>query len=409
MATAQLICFFISGFLISRLVIKTLLPQRMVYTLIGKKHLSISRVILYLVAISAGLSFFIPNAITVLTLLPVLELLRRTYADAEVPAGSIPTMLALSTIYGANIGGMGSITATPANGILVSYAELYSVPGEKFLTFAAWLVWGVPLVCILIVIPWLVLITIFRPWRYQLGKTRLPFSEADVIHPQQKTAIAVTAFFFISSLILSLLLMEYPQWALQTVVATVVVTLLMIGMLFLYPMVSTEETAKKVPLLQIADCYNDLPTRGFFFVGIAVVLAGILYFFNIDDLFAEWIKRWLPTGISFFTLFLLLALLTSFSTEVLSNTAVQISMFLIVLPFAESMGFPAVLALVIVTLSSTCAFMSPIATGVNGLAFGGVKDVSFAKMLLVVMVMNTLGAIVITIWATQVIARVFGL
>jgi len=61
----QLIFFFISGFVVSRLIIKARLSHRIVYWFIGKRHLSITRILFYLIAISAFLSFFIPNAITV--------------------------------------------------------------------------------------------------------------------------------------------------------------------------------------------------------------------------------------------------------------------------------------------------------------------------------------------------------
>ncbi len=163
----QLIFFFISGFVVSRLMIKARLPHRIVYWFIGKKHLSITKILFYLIAISALLSFFIPNAITVLTLLPLLELLRRSYEEANGPSGSVATMLALATIYGANIGGMGSITATPANGILVTYAVLNDIPGIQHLTFASWLVWGIPLVIIFVCIAALILCMVLRPWKNQ--------------------------------------------------------------------------------------------------------------------------------------------------------------------------------------------------------------------------------------------------
>jgi sodium-dependent dicarboxylate transporter 2/3/5 len=94
----QLIFFFISGFLISRLIIKVKLPHRIVYWFIGKRHLSITKILFYLIALSAALSFFIPNAITVLTLLPLLELLRRSYEKSNGSSRKVPTMLALATI-----------------------------------------------------------------------------------------------------------------------------------------------------------------------------------------------------------------------------------------------------------------------------------------------------------------------
>ena len=139
----QLIFFFISGFLVSRLMIKARLPQRIVFWFIGKKKLSLAKILFYLIAIAAFLSFFIPNAITVLTLLPLLELLRRSYEKANGPSRSVATMLALATIYGANIGGMGSITATPANGILgdcyitVVVADFETTERIKFVPFRA--------------------------------------------------------------------------------------------------------------------------------------------------------------------------------------------------------------------------------------------------------------------------------
>ena len=49
-------------------------------------------------------------------------------------------------MYGANIGGMGSITATPANGILITFIGLNNVGGADNLSFATWLFWGIPLV-----------------------------------------------------------------------------------------------------------------------------------------------------------------------------------------------------------------------------------------------------------------------
>jgi sodium-dependent dicarboxylate transporter 2/3/5 len=53
--------------------------------------------------------------------------------------------------------------------------------------------------------------------------------------------------------------------------------------------------------------------------------------------------------------------------------------------------------------------MTPIATGVNGLAFGGVRDVSFRKMLLVGFFMNIVGALLISAWTLLVIGPLYGL
>lgn len=404
----QLIFFFISGFLVSRLMIKVRLPQRLVYWFIGKRHLSLAKILFYLIVISAFLSFFIPNAITVLTLLPLLELLRRSYEDANGPSRSVATMLALATIYGANIGGMGSITATPANGILVTYAVLNDVPGTQYLTFASWLIWGIPLVCIFVCLAALILCLVLRPWKYQKNSIHLPFDADEAYHPLQNLTIWISVFYFLSSFILSLLLMYAPQRLPLLLWITGALTLLFIFFLFFVPVKGGDKNNSGQVLLKIPECYNDLPAKGFIFVGIAVVLAALLYAFNFHEYFSSWSGLVMQIGVPTFVLLFFIALATSFSTEVLSNTAVQISFFLMALPLAQQLDLSALEVLIIITLSSTSAFMSPIATGVNGLAFGGVKGVSFTRMLLVGCIMNIAGALLISSWALNIIGRLYG-
>jgi sodium-dependent dicarboxylate transporter 2/3/5 len=405
----QLIFFFISGFVVSRLMIKARLPHRIAYWFIGKRHLSITKILFYLIAISAFLSFFIPNAITVLTLLPLLELLRRSYEESNGSSKNVATMLALSTIYGANIGGMGSITATPANGILITYAVLNDIPGTQYLSFASWLVWGIPLVIIFVSIAGLILSVVLRPGKHQRRNIQLPFDAEKTYHPFQKIAVWMTVFYFLSSFILSLLMMYFSGRTLLILFISGILTLLFILFLFFLPVRVDPEADSRQVLLTLADCYNELPTRGFIFVGIAVGLAAILYAFKIHEFFAGWAALIIPTDISAFALFFLIALATSFSTEVLSNTAVQLSFFVIVPPLALTLGFSALEMLIIITLSCTSAFMSPIATGVNGLAFGGVKGVSFSKMLIVGFIMNIVGAWLISSWVLFVLDRLYGL
>jgi sodium-dependent dicarboxylate transporter 2/3/5 len=405
----QLIFFFISGFLVSRLMIKVRLPQRIVLWFLRKKNLSLAKILFYLIAISAFLSFFIPNAITVLTLLPLLELLRRSYEEANGPSRSVSTMLALATIYGANIGGMGSITATPANGVLVTFAVLNDVPGTQHLTFASWLIWGIPLVCIFVGVAALILCLVMRPWNYPSKRIVLPFDDDQTQHPCQKITIWITGLYFLTSFILSLALMQFPDSILLILTISGALTLLFIFFLFFVPLKGDDKNGPGQVLLKIPDCYNELPTRGFLFVGIAVVLAALLYAAGFHEYFSDWAEPIMKIGMPVFVLFFLIALATSLSTEVLSNTAVQISFFVMALPLAQPLGISALEVLIVITLSSTCAFMSPIATGVNGLAFGGVKGVSFARMLLVGFIMNIAGALLISSWTLKIIDRLYGL
>ena len=58
---------------------------------------------------------------------------------------------------------MGSITATPANGILITFIGLNNVGGADNLSFATWLLWGIPLVIGYVGLSWIVLVSFFYP------------------------------------------------------------------------------------------------------------------------------------------------------------------------------------------------------------------------------------------------------
>ncbi len=338
--------------------------------------------------------------------MPLLEIIIAAYKENGSSHKSVPTMLALSVMYGANIGGMGSITGTPANGILITFLGVNNVPNSENLTFATWLIWGIPIVLILIAAAWIILTGVFHTWHRFTTTHTVILSFKSNAHPFFMLSILLTLLYFISSFILSLLMISYADYSLTILIITGVFTLLFVAVLFLFPIKTDISKNYKEPLLKVKDCFSNLPIKGFVFVGISIFIAVLLFVFDAQVFFSEWINKNLPSGVSIFGLLLVLALITSFFTELLSNIAIQLSFFIIILPLSELMGFPAIEALLIVTLSSTCAFMSPIATGVNGLAFGGIKGVSFKMMLIIGFIMNIACALVISLWVRFVVSGI---
>ncbi len=150
------------------------------------------------------------------------------------------------------------------------------------------------------------------------------------------------------------------------------------------------------PFLTLKDTYSGLPRKGLELLALVLMLGAVMYAFNLQDWLADQAHALIPEGISLFLLFLVIALITSFSTEVFSNTVVQLALFLVLLPIAQASGFNPAQALLLVTLSCTCAFMSPIATPVNALAFGGVQGISLWRWLTTGAAMNTIAATAIT-------------
>ena len=143
---------FLNGYLIYRLLVVTGLTDRFVAAALGRSGGNPRRLFLYVILSAALLSFFIPNAVTVLTLLPMLKEIRDRFHPGL--RGRIVTPLTLSVIYGANIGGMGSIVGSPANLLLIGAMDLYQVPGRQLVGFFNWFLWSIPLVALLVLLAW---------------------------------------------------------------------------------------------------------------------------------------------------------------------------------------------------------------------------------------------------------------
>lgn len=387
MEQIQLILIVATGFLISRVMVKTRLPQKLVRFFMGHSHNSLSLTLLYLLTTAASVSLFIPNAITMLSLLPVLDLLGRTFRERN---SKIPTMLTLAVLYGSNIGGMGSITGTPTNMVLIGYLEANRVPGVEQITFLSWLMWGVPLVIILIITAWLILCIGFNAWHTDAESIHLPFAPNETEHPLQYHGLAISLIYIILAAWLSYLLMVLPDQVTNIVILTAIITSGFIWFLFLYKIIDNR------PLLIFSDIYSDLPIKGLTWIAIVLLLAGILYMLGIQYWINYYTHILIPQGTQPFTLLLTAALITTFATEALSNTMIQLAMFIVMLPLAQTAGVSPIQALLIVTLTCTCTFMTPIATPVNALAFGSTKNMSIWYFMGIGAIMNIVSALIIT-------------
>jgi sodium-dependent dicarboxylate transporter 2/3/5 len=394
----QLALYFVGGFLLSRAMIATRLADSLALALVQgradlRQSVGLTAITVRLVAFAAMLSFLVPNAVTVLTLLPVVARLRQALVGWAPlrEQRRLATLLALAVIYGANIGGMGSITATPANGIFVAFLEARKVPGREAVNFLSWLGWGIPLVAALTALASLLLLLVFRPWRLRVNALELDWQVAPGHHPRRVVTLLMVGY-GVGALLLSWAMLKLSSQEL-VLAATAALTLALSGLLFFY---RSGEGAARRPLLTLRECTNELPTRGFVLMAVAVALAGGIYLLGwYRPLVASLVAR-LPGPDSPFALALAMALIASFATELLSNTAVQLALLAMLQPMPLSLPGATITLGKVVTLSSTCAFMSPIATGVNGLAFGGIKGASLWRMLAVGFLMNVLAALAIS-------------
>jgi len=403
----QLVPLFGTGFLVSRMVARTGLAEEILQWFIRKSNGQFHLLLLALLMATVALSLFIPNMLTVLALLPLVSKLAEHLEGLGEEASGLVTPLMLALVYGANIGGMGSLVGSPANALMLVYLELFNVPGREQINFLSWLVWGLPLVVVFGLMAWGMLVLFLVPSgmrRFHMTLT-LRVSPANVGH--SKTAARLwlgTAGFWLA---LSFATALWPsQKALWDGLA-VLFGVGFVGAVFGVPI--AEAKGDRRPLLRLADCYTGLPWRGLFLAAAAVAFSGGLMLLGVPKMLAQSMQGFLPSGLSPLWLYFSFVIVTIFATELVSNTAASVAFFPIVHQLAVQFGWHPLPAIMGVALASTCAFMSPLATPATGLAFGGVKGVSLLRMLGLGFLINLLGGAWLAALLTYVLPWYYGL
>lgn len=399
----QLLHFFLISYLISRLFIRYKLPERFVYWLFEEKHISISRLTLIIIATSAVLSMIMANVITLLAILPVIILLQQEFTGTAREKMKFSTLIMLAAIWGSNIGGMGMLTGTPTNGVFIGMLETHHFPISASFTFLSWLIWGIPLMLILCIMGWLILKLVFSTKHYLSGMSIRARMEQTASTPKaQKITILLALFFVLSSAMLSLgmsfLKQQRPQVYGFTVAWTVLFLWIFFGQKF-----RLQEKESLSPLLLRKDIFHDFPARGLLWILIGAGVTTVLYFFGVPNAVASVAVGWIQADYSLILLLLIIGLVTTFTTEIVSNSVIQIAMFLTLFPLSRSYPEISMQMMLIITLTSTCAFMSPIATPSNSLGFGSIKGISLRHMLLAGLVMNIASALLIVLWVHFVV------
>lgn len=405
----QLLAFFLVSYLLSRIFVRFQLPQRLIHWLFQEKRLTVSRLNWLIIIGTAVLSMLIANVVTLLTLIPVLVLLQKDYRGPSQHSKRFSTMVMLSAMWGSNIGGMGMLTGTPANGLLIAMFQANRFAINKQFTFLSWMTWGIPLTLVLCFLGWLVMMLVFRPARSFGNEHLKPGFVIDPTYARAQNIALVLAFvFLISSALLSFAMSFLHTLRLQVLLVTAIWTLGFLYVMFMHRFRTTDEPTRE-PLLRGKDILHDLPKKGFLWILLGLGLTGLLIWLKFPDQASRWAAQWISADRSLLLLMLSVALITTFLTEIVSNTVVLISMFVALFPLTKDFPGLSWQIMLIISLSSNCAFMSPLATPSNGLGFGSSHKISLRFMLLSGFLMNVVCAVAITLWVHYLVPPVISL
>ncbi|WKD58524.1 SLC13 family permease [Corynebacterium caspium] len=405
------IFLFMGGFILALAMQHWNLHRRLalnVVLLVGTKP---RRLILGFMVATGFLSMWVSNTATAVVMLPIgMSVLQLT---AETLGGmrnqkKFATALMLSIAYSASIGSLGTIIGTPPNALLVAYMHDNH---DISIGFGQWMLVGVPLATIFTFIAWAVLVTVFKPEMKEIPGGRELIRDEVRKMGKMSTGEILTGIIFLGaalSWIFIPLMVDYFKWDIKIVDAAIGITAALL--LFMLP-----SGRKNGTRLMDWNTANGLPWDVLLLFGGGLALSKM---FSTSGL-SLWIGE-LARGLSALPIILLIAAVAAMVlilTEFTSNTATAATFLPILAGVAIGIGLLGennmhtqnILLLTIpVALSATCAFMLPVATPPNAIAFGS-GYVRIGDMLRGGVWLNIIAVVLITLVTYFVAIPVFNI
>lgn len=374
-----------------RIALKTVL-------LVGTKP---KRLVLGFMVATGFLSMWVSNTATAVMMLPigisVLALVGQL-DDRASKNSKFGVALMLGIAYAASIASLSTLIGTPPNALLAGYLRDNH---EISLNFGIWMVFAAPLAWGFLLIAWWLITTIYKPEIDEIPGGRKviqdKLDEMGPMSPQEKMTLVI--FIAVALAWISIPLI-YDQILKQDVpISDGGIAMVLAVVLFLVPAKPKEgiglldwKTAKEVPWDVLL------------LFGGGLALSGA---FSASGL-SLWIGEQASalSGAPTILIVLVVTALVIFLTEMTSNTATAAAFLPIIGGVAIGMGAPVQLLVIPVALAATCAFMLPVATPPNAIAYGS-GYIKIGQMVKAGIWLNIIGIILITLFSMYLAPTLF--
>ncbi|MDO5493346.1 MAG: DASS family sodium-coupled anion symporter [Nesterenkonia sp.] len=312
------------------------------------------------------------------------------------------TALMLGIAYAASVGSVGTIIGTPPNTLLAGHM---ASEHDMNIGFGQWMLVGVPIAIIMLIATWFLLTKVlFRPEIKEVpGGADLIRGELDKLGPMSSGEKRVLAVFVLAALswVFIPLISEYLMGLEDPFISDAGIAMAVAALLFLLP----GGAAKGVRLL-------DWETAAKLPWGVLLLFGGGL---ALSSQFSgSGLSEWLGTqveglaGVPLWVLVLVAAAGILLLTEMTSNTATAATFLPVASGVAMGTGVEPLMLAAPVALAATCAFMLPVATPPNAIAYGS-GYVTIGQMVRGGIWLNLVAVVVITMASMTLLVWVFGL
>lgn len=391
----DIIFLFLGGFILAIAMERWNLHTRVALTIINFIGASTAKILLGFMIATGFLSMFVSNTAAVMIMIPIgLAIIKEAndLKEENTNQASIKKFeksLVLAIGYAGTIGGMGTLIGTPP--LIILKGQYMQHFGQE-ISFAKWMIVGIPTVIILLFLTWGYLRYVaFRhdlthlPGGKQLIKQKL--KELGPIKYEEKV---VQAVFILASLLWITREFLLKHWSVTSEVADGTIAIFISVLLFIIP-AKNHEQHKRIIDWEIA---KDLPWGVLILFGGGLALAkGIS-----ESGLAKWLGQQLTllNGVSPLIIVIVITLFVLFLTEVTSNTATATMILPILASLSVAVGVHPLLLMVPAAMAANCAYMLPVGTPPNAIVFGSGK-LSIKTMASVGFWVNLISAIIIVV------------
>lgn len=391
----ETIFLFMGGFMIALAMEKWNLHRRIALTIISVIGTNSDRIVLGFMVATGFLSMWISNTATAMMMVPIGLAIIYQFSETLKDDPSVDTTpqnfsfgkaLMLGIAYSASLGGISTLIGTPPNTLLAGAINtMYGIE----LSFAKWMLFGVPLAWTFLFIAWFYLVKFAFPTKVKqipggrevIDDQRTALGKASTEEKLVLTVFSLAAFSWITR---TFFLAKFIPGISDGVIAITFAILL-----FIIP-----SKNKKGDFLLDWDTAVKLPW------GILLLFGGGLAIASgfTESGLSEWIGTQLTSlqGVNLLVVITLVTALVIFLTEITSNTATASMMFPIMASLAVALGFHPYALMVAAAVAASCAFMLPVATPPNAVVFGSgylrIPDMAKAGFAL-----NILGIVLVTV------------
>ncbi len=412
-----LIFLFMGGFLLAISMQRWGLGLRIALTTLKIVGTQPTRMIGGFMLVTAVLSAFVSNTATSAMMLPIalsVIALLKTHGNAESGDDSMGKNFALCLLlgiaYAASIGGVATIIGTPPNVFLAGFLDDKIDPQyQTQISFARWMMLGVPLAMVFLPITWLLLTKVLYPIRVKQipgAKELIQQQVQQLGKPNRGEWATFIVFILAVTFWITRSLLTPLQWTVGETTLRPFASLTDEGiamtaamLLFVIPSGSAEqrfvlnwENAKGLPWGIL------LLFGGGLSLASAVAANGVAEFLGAQATYFA--------GAPVIVMVLCVSAGILFLTELTSNTATAATLVPVLAALAPGLGVHPYILIFPATLAASCAFMLPVATPPNAIIFGS-GEVTIPQMAKAGLWLNLIGVLLITALTMTLVGPLF--